>query len=109
IGNGMAFRAMGRSAEYLESLGRITLRSSPWAVAEIAVAEDRLADAARIYEGIGARGEAARAWLAEGERLASAEGPGAAEPALRRSLELSRNVGAAAFIQRAESMLAASA
>jgi tetratricopeptide (TPR) repeat protein len=109
IGNGMAFRAVGRSSDYLACLGRVTLRSSPWVDAEVAVAEERLADAARIYEGIGARGEAARAWLAEGERLATAEGSPAAESALRRSLELSRSVGATGFIQRAESLLAASA
>jgi class 3 adenylate cyclase/tetratricopeptide (TPR) repeat protein len=109
IGNGMAFRAVGRSAQYLESLSRITLRSSPWAVAEIAVAEDRLADAARIYEDIGARGEAARAWLAEGERAFAAGGANEAEPALRRALELSETAGASEWARRAESLLAASA
>jgi class 3 adenylate cyclase/tetratricopeptide (TPR) repeat protein len=108
IGVGQTFRSVGRSKDLLEGLATAP-PGNLWLDAERAVLEDRLVDAARIYEDIGAKAEAAHTWLAEGERASAAGGAGEAEPALRRAVELSGAVGASEWVRRAESLLAASA
>jgi hypothetical protein len=105
---GQTFRSVGRSKDLLEGLATAP-PGNLWLDAERAVLEDRLVDAARIYEDIGAKAEAAHTWLAEGERASAAGGAGEAEPALRRAVELSGAVGASEWVRRAESLLAASA
>jgi tetratricopeptide (TPR) repeat protein len=101
-----AMRDLSRGDDFLErafapqSAGR---QPSPWRAAACAVAAGELNRAAELYEEIGALPHWAYA------RLAAAEAHGTAGTELERALAFFREVGATAYLQRGESLLAASA
>src|SRR5205807_80305 len=82
---------LGRELELAPFMRR--LASEAWAEPGIAVLEGRLSEAATLYERLGAKAEAARAWLADGEAAAAERRP-EAEPSLRRAAELWRRIRA---------------
>jgi tetratricopeptide (TPR) repeat protein len=99
-----AMLQVGREQEFL----RMTeaSRDSPWLEAEIATAQHRFEDAARIYEAIGARPGVAASRMAAAE-AAAAEGRRAeAEEQLSHALEYYKGVGAIEYVRRGEELLA---
>ena len=101
-----AMRELGRGDEFIERAfapqpeGR---RPSPWRAAACAVAAGELERAAELYEEIGALPHWAYA------RLAAAEERGIGGAELERSLAFFREVGATAYLERGEALLARSA
>jgi class 3 adenylate cyclase/tetratricopeptide (TPR) repeat protein len=101
-----AMRELGRGDEFLsrafadQQEGR---EHSPWRAAACAVAAGELRRAAELYEEFGARSHAAYA------RLAAAEERGRGGADLDRALAFFREVGATAYLQRSEALLAKSA
>ncbi|HCP61661.1 MAG TPA: hypothetical protein DIU14_04205, partial [Actinobacteria bacterium] len=79
---------VGRGREFLEA-AKGSWRS-PWLEAEVATAEHRFADAASIYEGVGAPADAAAARLAAGEAAAGSGNRVEAAEHLGRALEFYR-------------------
>jgi class 3 adenylate cyclase/tetratricopeptide (TPR) repeat protein len=101
-----AMRALGRGGEFLErALPDLpTGREAPlWRVAGRAVAADDLERAAEVYAQIGAVSDEAFA------RLVAAEERGTTGPELERALAFYREVGATAYLERGEALLAKSA
>jgi class 3 adenylate cyclase/tetratricopeptide (TPR) repeat protein len=76
---------------------------TPWRAAACAVAEGNFARAAELYGQVGSLPDEAYALLAVAEER------GATAPELERSLAFYRDVGATAYLERGEALLAASA
>jgi hypothetical protein len=101
-----AMRELGRGEDFLERAfapQSPDREPSPWRAAACAVASGDLGRAAELYEEIGARPHWAYAWLAAAEE----RGLGGAE--LERALAFFRDVGATAYLERGEALLAKSA
>jgi class 3 adenylate cyclase/tetratricopeptide (TPR) repeat protein len=97
---------LGRGDEFLERAFApqpAEREPSPWRAAACAVAAGDLERAASLYDEIGTRPHAAYA------RLAAAEQRGTGGPELERALAFFREVGATAYLERGEALLAASA
>jgi hypothetical protein len=95
---------VGRAADVL-ALGGEDLPCR-WIDAARLWAEGALAEAADRFEEIGSAPDEAYARFKEAERLVAAGSRAEAEPFLSRALELHRAMGATAFIQEAERLLA---
>jgi class 3 adenylate cyclase/tetratricopeptide (TPR) repeat protein len=98
------FTAVGRADEILALGGEEV--PSRWVTAARAWAAGDLARAADVFEEIGSAPDETYARLREAERLVAAGRRAEAEPFLSRALELSREMGASAFIREAEQLLA---
>jgi predicted ATPase len=97
---------LGRGGDFLERAFATPLEGrepSPWCAASSAVAAGELERAADLYEQIGALPHWAYA------RLVAAEERGAGGPELERALSFFREVGATAYLERGQALLAASA
>jgi class 3 adenylate cyclase/tetratricopeptide (TPR) repeat protein len=97
---------LGRGDEFLErALAPLSAdrEPSPWRVAASAVAVGALDRAAELYEQIGCVPDAAYA------RLLAAEERGRGGPDLERALAFFREVGATAYLERGEALVAKSA
>ena len=101
-----AMRELGRGDEFVERAfapQSPERESSPWRAAACAVAAGDLERAAELYQEIGARPHSAYA------RLAAAEERGISGAELERALAFFRDVGATAYLERGEALLAKSA
>ena len=101
-----AMRELGRGAEFLErGLQELPAGKEPtlWRVASRAVAANELERAAQVYAEIGSVPDEAYA------RLAAAEQGGTAGSELEQALAFFREVGATAYLERGEALLAKSA
>jgi class 3 adenylate cyclase/tetratricopeptide (TPR) repeat protein len=99
-----AMHLLGRGDEFLEhALAPLPedREASPWRLAACAAARGDLADAARRYHALGSRPDEAYA------RLLAAEAGHVTE--LERALDFFRHVGATAYLERGETLLAKSA
>jgi tetratricopeptide (TPR) repeat protein len=95
---------VGREQEFLRMAK--ASRRSPWLNAEIATAERRFDQAARIYEAIGARGDEAESRMAAAEAAAAKGRRAEAEGQLSRALEFYGRVGATEYIRAGKALLA---
>jgi hypothetical protein len=101
-----AMRELGRGGEFLERvLPELPEGKEPtlWRVAARAVASDELEHAAEVFAEIGSVPDEAYA------RLVAAEERGAGGAELERALTFFREVGATAYLERGEALLAKSA
>jgi class 3 adenylate cyclase/tetratricopeptide (TPR) repeat protein len=101
-----AMRELGRGGEFLErALPELPEGKEPtlWRVAARAVASGELERAAEVFGEIGSAPDEAYA------RLVAAEGGGSSGAELERALAFFREVGATAYLERGEALLAKSA
>ena len=79
---------------------------TPWREAALAIAQEELTRAADILESTGARALEAAVRLRAAEKAVAAGGRADAEPQFASALAFYREVGASAYVRRAEALLA---
>jgi hypothetical protein len=104
----VVLQAMGRGAELLELVGRLTT-PTPWLQAAIAIAHGRFDRAADLYAQIGSLPHEAFACLNAAKQLVTAGHRTQASEHLERALAFYRQVNASGYLREVEALLAATA
>ena len=104
----VVLHTLGRGAELLELLGRLTT-PTPWLEGAVAIAGGRFDRAADLYAQIGSVPDEAFARLQAAKQLLASDRPAEGATHLQRVVAFYREVQASAYLREAEMLLAATA